>query len=302
MELYQLKYFQTVARLGHMTQAAEALNISQPSLSRAIALLEQEIGVPLFDRIGRRIRLNQYGEVLLRRVDFILSDLERARREIADLSGPEQGAVVLAVPQSIGSYLLPALLSAFRQEHPQIRFQIVPYQDAQASPFIPVEQLEEGRLDLCFCPPPPEAMQVEWLKWQPVVTDELCLAVPRSHRFVERDILRLVEVASDPFIGLLPGTHFRRLTDVLCQQAGLEPDIVMEVGDLPGVWEMVSAGIGVAILPGRIKQQASEQAPRLLRLDGTSSQWTIGIAWDENYYLSLAVRLFRQFVIDYFTR
>src|SRR6266566_5367324 len=107
-----------------MTQAAEALHVAQPSLSRSIALLEQELGVPLFERTGRRIRLNQYGEILLRNVEGILSDLERVRREITDLQGEAQGLVVLSVSHSSSGYLLPQLLSRFRKRYPGIIFQI----------------------------------------------------------------------------------------------------------------------------------------------------------------------------------
>ena len=111
---------------GHMTQAAEILHIAQPSLSRSIALLEQEVGVPLFERTGRRIHLNQYGEVLLRRVEFILNDVERAKREITDLQGAAQELVALSVSPSCSTYLLPRLLSRFRARYPEIRFQSRP--------------------------------------------------------------------------------------------------------------------------------------------------------------------------------
>lgn len=159
MELHQLRYFQMVARLGHMTQAAEILHVAQPSLSRSIALLEQEIGVPLFDRTGRRIYLNQYGEILLRRVEFLFNGLERARHEITDLHGEAQGRVVLSVSHSSSLYLLPLLLSSFREHYPEIHFQINTYQDTPHSRFAVFKQLEEGGANLCLCPPVREGQQ-----------------------------------------------------------------------------------------------------------------------------------------------
>ncbi len=228
MELYQLKYFQTVARLGHMTKAAQVLQISQPSLSRAIAQLEQEIGAPLFDRVGRGIRLNQYGEVLLRRVDFMLGDLERVQREIADLLGPEQGVVTLSVPQSSASVLLPRALGAFRQLHPGIRLQISNYREEQAAAVGVFNCLNAGTVNLCLCTPPDESVHVSW---KPVVKDTLYLAVPLAHPLAGRASIHLGELAAEQFICLPTGTSFRYLINSMCKQAGFTPDIVVEVED-----------------------------------------------------------------------
>ncbi|SEM54818.1 regulatory helix-turn-helix protein, lysR family [Paenibacillus sp. OV219] len=96
MELLQLKYFQTVARLEHMTKAAEELNIAQPSLSQTIARLEEDIGVALFDRKGRAIRLNRFGQVFLERVEHILQSIDESVREVRDMSGMNRGIIKLA--------------------------------------------------------------------------------------------------------------------------------------------------------------------------------------------------------------
>lgn len=95
MDLLQLKYFQTVARLEHMTQAAKALSIARPSLSQTIAHLEDELGIPLFERQGRRIRLNAFGRALLLHVERLFRELDEARQELADLAGTEHGQIAL---------------------------------------------------------------------------------------------------------------------------------------------------------------------------------------------------------------
>lgn len=294
MELHQLRYFQVVARLDHMTRAAEILHVAQPSLSRSIAQLEQEIGVPLFERTGRRIRLNQYGEILLKRVEFIFEDLERTRREITDLHGR---LVALSVSHSSGFYLLPRLLSSFRVRYPEIRFQIDTYQDTPHGRFATFKQLEEGRINLCLCPPVHEGTAST--EWQSVITDELLLAVPAGHRLVGNGRTRLSEAANEPFICLRSETSFRDLTDALCQRARFVPDVVIEVEDLSISYDLVAAGAGAALVPASLNKQSSEQAPILLHLEDETPSWAIGVAWDEHYYLPLAARLFRQFLIDY---
>lgn len=296
MELHQLRYFQMVARLGHMTQAAEMLHVAQPSLSRSIAQLERELGVPLFGRTGRRIYLNQYGEILLRRVEFILNDLERARREITDLQGEAQGLVSLSVSYSSGGYLLSRLLSGFRAHYPGIRFQVNAYHDTPHGRFAVFRQLEEGQANLCLCPPVREGAAAT--EWRPVVTDELVLAVPPGHRLARNERLPLSEAANEPFVGLRAETSLRVLTDAMCQRARFVADMVIEVEDLSSIADLVAAGAGVAIVPAHV-QQSSGQVPALLRLEGESAQWTVGVAWDEHYYLPLAARLFRQFLVDH---
>src|SRR5947209_9180293 len=122
MELLQLKYFQTVARLEHMTRAAEVLGIAQPALSQTIARLEEELGTPLFDRLGRRIYLNAYGRAYLQRVERIFAELEQGQRELADLTGGKQGQVELAL--SAATHLVHDLLFDISQHHPHISLHI----------------------------------------------------------------------------------------------------------------------------------------------------------------------------------
>jgi LysR family transcriptional regulator, transcription activator of glutamate synthase operon len=111
-----LHYFQVVARLEHITQAAEALSIAQPSLSKAISQLEEDLGVLLFDRIGRQIRLNHAGKALLYRVERAFDELDQVRRELSDLASGEQGVIELAI--HTGMQILPDLLIAFREQYP----------------------------------------------------------------------------------------------------------------------------------------------------------------------------------------
>ncbi len=279
-----------------MTQAAEALHVAQPSLSRSIALLEQELGVPLFERTGRRIRLNQYGEILLRNVEGILSDLERAKREITDLQGEAQGLVVLSVSHSSSGYLLPQLLSRFRKRYPGIIFQINTYQDTPHGRFTVFRELEKGRMNLCLCSPVYEG--VPSTQWLPVLADEFVLAVPPDHQLATSKEIRFSEVANEPFICLQSETSFRDQTDALCKRAGFVPDIVIEVEDLSSVRDLVAAGCGVAIVPAGLERKSDERGTPLFRLEGESSRWTVGVAWDEHSYLPVAAQLFRQFLID----
>jgi len=293
MDLLQLKYFQVVAQLEHMTRAAEKLYIAQPSLSQSIARLEEELGVPLFDRQGRRIHLNQFGRAFLKRVERIFLELEEGKREVADMAGLERGSIALAVAST---QPLPELLSGFLARYPRVRFRLFQQQSLATV----VQQLERGEIDLCISSPPIEEPGIPWV---PLLTEELFLLVPNNHRLAGRGSIRLIEAAEEAFISLKPGHGLRDLMDDLCKQAGFVPNVAFEGDETATVRGLVSAGLGVSFVAVHSWQaKLIDQPVTLLRIDEPICQRTIGLAWLEARYLSEATRRFQQFVIEYFSK
>lgn len=290
--LVHLEYFRVAARHEHMTRAAEELRITQPSLSRAIAQLEAEFEVRLFDRVGRRIRLNHYGEALLRSVERTSRELEEIRREIADLAGGEVGHVRLTI--HAGTQLLPDLLSKFRCKHPNIRFNVFQRNAPEA-----FEQLQRGEVDLCISCPPPQIPGVEAVD---LVTEEIVLAVPTDHWAAGRRQVRLDEVAAESFISLKPGYNLRNVSDALMRQAGLDFRFAFE-GDNPAVIpDLIRSGLGIGFVPYVTWSSAVGTSLALLRLEDSKVERTLGLSWRSDSYVSKAEQYFRQFVIQYFSR
>jgi len=138
-----LRYFQVVARLENVTRAAEELYIAQPSLSKTITRLEESVGVPLFERQGRRIRLNHFGKTFLKRVERSLNELEEGQREVADLAGLERGSVTVG---ATASPQLPHIFREYLTLHPHVNFrflQVTQHPEVQ-------ERLMNGEIDLCI--------------------------------------------------------------------------------------------------------------------------------------------------------
>jgi DNA-binding transcriptional LysR family regulator len=291
MDLLQLKYFQMVARLEHMTKAARQLSIAQPSLSQTIARLEEELGVPLFDRKGREIRLNQFGVVFLRRVERIFGELEDARHEIADLAGMEHGRIALAVviPQ-----ILPDLLRSFLADHPYVSFRLFHQHSSETVQ----QQLEQGEIDLCITSPPIEQEGIGWIN---LMREEIYLMVPPDHRLADRTSIDLREVEHEPFISLKPGNTMRDLTDNCCRQAGFVPRVAFE-GDEPSTLRgLVTAGLGVAFISELVLRNVADPSVIVpLRIKEPRCDRIIGLAWRKEHYLSQAAQYFRDFVIQYF--
>jgi DNA-binding transcriptional LysR family regulator len=294
MELQQLKYFACVARHEHFTRAAEELYIAQSSLSRAVAKLEEELGVPLFERTGRQVKLNRMGRLFLQRVERVLLELEEARRELADLSGAEQGQVALAILPTFGAQLLPGLLSEFKIKHPGISFRL--YQNSATAM---VDQLQEGEIDLCISAP---LIQRSGVSWVELMSEEMYLAVPPDHRLSKRGSIRLAEVAEESFVSLKHGYGIRDLTDNLCRLAGFEPEIAFEGEEIGTMRSLVAAGLGVALIPALAWQGVAGPLPIRLHVSEPECRRPVGLAWVEGRYLSAAARLFRDFVVEYFRR
>ncbi|RIW28451.1 LysR family transcriptional regulator [Bacillus salacetis] len=289
MELLQLKYFQVVAKHEHMTVAAKELQIAQPSLSKTISRLEEDLGVPLFERENRRIRLNAYGKLFLERVEKIFTELHEGKRELLDLAGTNDKNITLAV--SI-SRLLPSLIKSFQDEYPDVRFQ----QFLESTSSMKAE-LEQGRIDFCISSLPVEG---EEIVWEPLMTEEICLIVPPAHRFSDRSAIALHEVKSDAFISMNTGFGFRDLTDRICKEAGFQPYVAFE-GDEPGViGELVTQGLGIAFIPEIALMHQKDRFPHKLRITTPDCKRTIGIGWSKRRYLSPTAIQFREFVKCYF--
>ena len=287
VELLQLKYFKTVARLEHMTEAAKELKIAQPSLSKTISRLEEDLGVPLFDREGRKIRLNSYGKLFLARVNRVFFELAEGRKEIQNLSGLDFGTVKLAV--SIPS-ILPELISSYLVKHPKVHFQQLMASNASMQ-----HLLEKGEIDLCITSSPINGPEIEWV---PLLTEEIFLMVPTGHYLAQKRRIRLIEAQNESFISSKKGI---RETESYCQQAGFKPNISFEGDDTLVIARLIQSGLGIGFVPALIWFFAPHESVALLRISEPVLQRNIGIARSKRHHASLAAHDFFQYTIEYFS-
>lgn len=289
MELLQLQYFIAVARLEHMTEAAHRLHVTQSSLSKTIQRLEEDLGVPLFDRSGRKLRLSEAGRRFLQRAEKALFELEQGRQELKDLSSLESGTLELAVTTAS---TLPGILREFRLKLPDIHFhvQMLPMQEM-------ITLLQRGEVDFCLSSPP---VRGEDLECQVVCNDHIYLAVPAGHPLAECKSLGLIELKDEWFVGVKPGYGIRDLVDSVCQASGFLPRYVYE-GDEPArLIDLVEAGIGLAFIPGTARSKHDDI--RLIPLEDEGLVREIALLWHKNRYISQAGLIFREVVIGYFAK
>jgi LysR family transcriptional activator of glutamate synthase operon len=282
MDLVTVRWFLTLAEVGNVTRSAAELRVSQPGLSRAIARLERELRTPLFDREGRTLRLNRYGEIFREHAERLVATEDAARRALAQAADPERGEVGLAFLHTQGTVLVPELLRMYRAEHPRVTFRLT-----QGGSEHLAAAVARGDADLAITSPRPEG-----LAWHPLSTERLTLAVPSGHRVAGFAEVDLADVADEPFILMRHGFGLRSITEDLFRAAGIRPGIAFEGEEATMVRALVGAGLGVAVVP------PGEPVAGVSDVAIAGARRTIGLAWAEGRTRPPAVEDFRRFVIS----
>ncbi|WP_017755393.1 LysR family transcriptional regulator [Calidifontibacillus oryziterrae] len=286
MEWHQITYFQMVAKTEHITRAAEQLSISQPALSRAISKLEDELGVKLFQRKGRNIYLNRYGKMFLSRVEQSISQIEIGKQELLNEIHPDNGTISLAFLPSLGMGIVPEILSYYRGNFTNVKFVL-----NQASNQEIIKQLKSGMVDLALVALLDDDNEVIW---EPLLSEELFLIVSDNHSLAAYDEVDLQVIESEPFISFKEGYGLRTIIQNICLEAGLQPDIVFEGEDIGTVSGLVSAKLGVSLVPDI--PVLNKNNVKLIRVKNPICKREIGIARLKDSYVSPVTQQFIEYV------
>lgn len=288
MNLSHLRYFVELAHTKHYTQAAAHLCITQPSLSHAIAQLEAELGVPLFEKEGRSIVLTRFGQQFLQCVQQSLDTLDEGVGAIQRVVRGE-GMIRLGLLRTLGIEYVPSLAAQFLRDNPgkNIRFTFHTGTTQQL-----LEDLQAKRCDLAFCSQPPQSMGMTAV---PVQEQDLVLIVPRDHPLTARHTVTLADTLPYPQIFFSQSSGLRNVVDRLFEQIGGTPDIAYETEEDQVIAGLVAQGFGISVVP---------YMDLLLRLNVKILQISEPV-WERKFYLvsnpnayeSPAVRQFRQFVL-----
>ncbi|UTT50526.1 LysR family transcriptional regulator [Rhodococcus gordoniae] len=231
--------FDAAAREGHITRAADLLDVPQSSVSRRIRALEKTLGVTLFQQSGRGVVLTTAGRELHERIRHLIRELDGAITTVREHADPDCGVVRFGFPLTLGPVSIPSLLAEFHHRAPGIRLHLV-----QAHGEALAAMVRDGRLDLAVIIPPPQDLPVTVLAQQ-----KLLLHLPSTHRLATRARLDLCDLADDHFIASPPDYHIRRELETACTEAGFEPHIAFEISEFDTIRALVAKGLGVALLP-----------------------------------------------------
>ncbi|MGF1528712.1 MAG: LysR family transcriptional regulator [Candidatus Competibacterales bacterium] len=250
MDLNNLKAFVAVAETGSFSQAAERLHLTQPAVSKRIGLLETDLKVRLFNRLGRQVLATEAGKTLLPRAQRILIEVEASRRALLELSQGVAGVLTLATSHHIGLHRLPPVLRHFASHYPQVQLDMR-FVDSEWGR----QAVLRGEVDLAVVTLPPEVDPKEpprdqgSLRYLPVWPDPLAVLAPLDHPLVGEHPVTLEALARHPAI--LPGemTYTRQIIDQHFQGRGLAPKVAFATNYLETIKTMVAVGLGWSILP-----------------------------------------------------
>ncbi len=242
MTLQQLRYFCVMTEVLHYTKAASMLYISQPSLSYSLSELEKELGVPLFERVGKQTRLSVYGAAFLPYAKNALAELSRGEAKLLEMVDPTGGTINLGYIYSVGFKVMPKFVERFylHQGNRQIQFRF-----QQSMTGLLIERLLEGSLDVVFSAQP----DIDDIDYVPIMRQELFLAVSEKHPLFERDVVSLSDIAHEKLVSINHNTAMYRQLEARFREANVAPSIVFEVDECSSIAAFVAADIGLAILP-----------------------------------------------------
>lgn len=284
MQIEDLDRLLVLAEYERITDAAAALRLSQPTLSRLLARAENELGTRLFERDAAGVRLNPYGEVVLAAARDITQRYDQLRADLAALLDPETGTVRLAFLDSMATSLVPRILHDFRQKAPHARVAL-----RQEPGHEILRDLASGLSELAIISPRPPGPH----GWLPLQRQRLVLVVPLGHRLAARRQAQLDELAGEDFVTVPAGFGFRSLLDELLQASGVAVRVSFESGDLATIEGLVGAGLGIAILP---EQFAGLSGTAGVALAAEHAERVVGLTWRTDRPLPPAAARFLEFL------
>ncbi|ARU62557.1 LysR family transcriptional regulator [Tumebacillus avium] len=241
MEIRQLNTFKVVAEVRGFTKAAEQLGYAQSSVTAQIQALEEELGTPLFDRLGKKIMLTDAGERLLPFATEMLR-MHNAAKEALQSDATPSGTLTIGAPESLAAYRLPEIVREYRRLYPQVKIVLRPgvcYELRQ--------QVRSGQLDFAFLlEPPGEATD---LHLETLVVEQMALIAPLDHPFAAKERVQPQDLVQESILHTEPGCSYRGLFEQHLQRHGVVPANSLEFWNIEAIKNCVMAGLGISFLP-----------------------------------------------------
>ncbi len=275
MDLQRLRTFVAVADAGGVAKAAARLNLSQPAASRQVQMLEAELGVPLFDRIGRSVRLTTEGEDLLRRSRRLLAEAEELSERARALRAGNAGTVAIGATPPMIELVLAGFLAGYRRRHPEVDVRVV--EDGGAGL---VARLERGEVQVAYVPAGDDRFTGRLL--YPV---HVIAAIPEGHGLHRRRTIEVTELSGEPLLLLRRGFGSREWFDLACRAADVRPTVLLESSAHNAVIGLAAAGYGIGILPSAVRLPGGMRAVPVTNSRAPVGRWTM-LAWDPRRFLA----------------
>lgn len=295
MELHQLEYVLAVVKYHHFSRAADAICISQSTLSQQVAKLEEELGVRLFERSTRAVSLTPAGKEFVSYATNVIMEITRAKRAMQNYVAVERGEVIIGAIPIIGMLGLTSVIASFQKAYPHLHLDIK--EDASDRLW---ESLQGLEIDVALMTPPQGYEHMADFYFHPLLNDELVLIVNQGHPLSVRRIIDLSEVRHEKFIFMKENYGMRRISLDACHGAGFEPAVVYESSQVETIASLVAEGLGVSLLTSRVAKSLKRLSIATVRLHNAPTRIT-SLVIPKRSHNSPAVTAFCKYTLDYFT-
>lgn len=289
MDLYKLRYFRIVARMEHMSKAAQKLHITQPALSKTIALLEEELGGPLFNRVGRKIELNEHGRIFLEYAEQALAAVDAGMERIRELNDPRFGQRIKLQTNIVAIERLFGLLDGFRRENPETVFEVI------------TTYTKSKYQENCDCYIASNRIHFYQCTSVPIFTEEILLGVSERNPLARFDEIPLDAAANEEFIGRPLSSSWAEETEEYCLEAGFKPRYRVICDSLPFMARLVAADYGAAFFPAASHDDYDLDGLKLLHIRQPACERRYNLSWQTNKEHSPTAKRFIQFTQEYFS-
>jgi len=289
MDFRQLTYFIEVAQCKSFTKAAEKLHVSQPTLSKMVKNLEDDLDVELIDRSARQIALTDAGEIVLQEGLKIIESMEDLSMHLYDLMHLKRGKIEIGIPPLIGVLFFPRIIKGFQKLYPNIEIDLLERGGNKV-----MEEVKDGILDLGVVIMPEEDEPFDCI---PFLHDELNLFVHADHRLAVRESIKMQELQDEKFILFSEDftLHDRIIQE--CRKAGFNPDVAYVSSQWDFISEMIGEQLGIAILPRAIASKVNGELVKSVPIR-PSIPWKLVTITKKEKYISRAAQAFIQFIVD----
>lgn len=283
MDIRQLSYFIEVAKHKSFTKAAQALHVTQPTLSKMVKNLEQEMDVSLFDRSARKVRLTDAGEVVFVQAQKIVNSLDDLSSSLYDVMSLNKGKITIGLPPVISTLFFPTIIAAFQSRYPDVTVILVEDGAKKVE-----EKVFDGEVDLGFVMLPVDPERFDVL---PFVDQEIKLLVHEDHPLADQSLRNLIDFRDDPFLLLSKEFTLNSRTLEFCRSEGFEPKVAYESSQWDFIVGMVEKNLGVTLMPKLICDRVQDGPFRTISLTQTFP-WRLGIIMAKNRYVPYVSREF----------
>lgn len=293
MDIRHLQYFLKVAQYKSFTKAAHTLYISQPTISKMIKSLEEDLGVVLFNRFGKQIELTDAGQIIFNQAQGIVHSFQNLSSELDDLMNLKKGHLQIGLPPMVGSSFFPKVIGEFRGQYSDITIKLVENGSKKIE-----DDIEKGLLDIGVVLSPTNE---EMFNTFPLAKEKLMLLVHPSHSLAGKKNVSLSELAQESFIIFREDFALYGRVIAECMQVGFQPHVVYESSQWDFISEMVAANLGISLLPEPICRELDADRIQVLPLIDPIIPWHLTMIWRKDRYLSFAAREWIRFTKNYFS-